>query len=154
MDEKVVSVNRKARHEYHLLDTFETGIVLTGTEVKSIRAGNVSMQDSYAIVENAELFLYNLHVSPFEKGNRFNHEPKRIRKLLAHKSEIMRLLGYTREKGLTIIPLRIYFNERGRVKVELAVARGKKTYDKREDIAKRDAKREMERTLKDRNYKN
>ncbi|HBY03426.1 MAG TPA: SsrA-binding protein [Desulfotomaculum sp.] len=154
MDEKIVSVNRKARHEYHLLDTFETGIVLTGTEVKSIRAGNVSMQDSYAIVENAELFLYNLHISPFEKGNRFNHEPKRIRKLLAHKSEIMRLLGYTREKGLTIIPLRIYFNERGRVKVELAVARGKKTYDKRDDIAKRDAKREMERTLKDRNYKN
>ncbi|HAG11733.1 MAG TPA: SsrA-binding protein, partial [Desulfotomaculum sp.] len=151
MDEKIVSVNRKARHEYHLLDTFETGIVLTGTEVKSIRAGNVSMQDSYAIVENAELFLYNLHISPFEKGNRFNHEPKRIRKLLAHKSEIMRLLGYTREKGLTIIPLRIYFNERGRVKVELAVARGKKTYDKRDDIAKRDAKREMERTLKDRN---
>lgn len=154
MNEKIVSVNRKARHEYHLLDTFETGIVLTGTEVKSIRAGNVSMQDSYAIVENAELFLYNLHISPFEKGNRFNHEPKRIRKLLAHKSEIMRLLGYTREKGLTIIPLRIYFNERGRVKVELAVARGKKTYDKREDIAKRDAKREMERTLKDRNYRN
>ncbi len=154
MNEKIVSVNRKARHEYHLLDTFETGIVLTGTEVKSIRAGNVSMQDSYAIVENAELFLYNLHISTFEKGNRFNHEPKRIRKLLAHKSEVMRLLGYTREKGLTLIPLRIYFNERGRVKVELAVARGKKTYDKREDIAKRDAKREMERTLKDRNYKN
>ncbi|HAU32659.1 MAG: SsrA-binding protein [Desulfotomaculum sp. 46_296] len=154
MDEKIVSVNRKARHEYHLLDTFETGIVLTGTEVKSIRAGNVSMRDSYAVVENAELFLYNLHISPFEKGNRFNHEPRRTRKLLAHKSEIMRLLGYTREKGLTIIPLRIYFNERGRVKVELAVARGKKTYDKREDIAKRDAKREMERTLKDRNYKN
>jgi len=154
MNEKIVSVNRKARHEYHLLDTFETGVVLTGTEVKSLRAGQVSMQDSYAAVENAELFLYNLHISPYEKGNRFNPEPKRVRKLLAHKSEIMRLLGYTREKGLTIIPLRIYFNERGRVKVELAVARGKKTYDKREDIAKRDAKREMERTLKDRNYKN
>jgi SsrA-binding protein len=153
MNEKIVSVNRKARHEYHLLDTFETGIVLTGTEVKSMRAGQVSMTDSYAVVENAELFLYNLHISPFEKGNRFNHEPRRTRKLLAHKSEIMRLLGYTREKGLTIIPLRIYFNERGRVKVELAVARGKKTYDKREDIAKRDAKREMERTLKDRNYR-
>lgn len=148
MKEKIISVNRKARHEYHILDTFEAGIVLTGTEVKSLRAGQASMADSYAHIEKGELFLFNLHISPFEKGNRFNHDPKRTRKLLMHKQEIMRLLGYAREKGLTLIPLRLYFNEWGWVKVELAVARGKKTYDKREDIAKRDAKREVERALK------
>jgi SsrA-binding protein len=148
MKEKIIAVNRKARHEYHIMDTFEAGIALTGTEVKSLRAGQASLQDSYARVENAELFLYSLHISPFEKGNRFNHDPRRTRKLLMHKREIIHLLSYVREKGLTIIPLRLYFNEQGRIKVELALARGKKIYDKREDLAKRDAKREIERAVK------
>lgn len=143
--------NRKARHEYHILDTYEAGIVLSGTEIKSIRAGKANLQDSYARVENGELMLYNLHISPYEQGNRFNHEPKRPRKLLMHKREIMRLYGQTREKGLALIPLKIYFKDRGWAKVELALARGKKKYDKREDMAARDAKREMERALKNRN---
>lgn len=150
MKEKIVAVNRKARHEYHIIDTFEAGIALTGTEVKSLRAGQASLQDSYARVEDAQLFLYSLHISPFEKGNRFNHDPKRTRKLLMHKREIVHLLGYVREKGLTLIPLRLYFNEQGRIKVELALARGKKIYDKREDLARRDAKREIERAVKGR----
>jgi SsrA-binding protein len=148
MTEKIVTVNRKARHDYFILETFETGIALKGTEVKSLRAGQANIKDSYALVENGELFLHNMHISAFEKGNRFNHEPKRKRKLLMHKREIMRLLGHTREKGLSLIPLKIYFNERGKAKVELALTRGKKTYDKREDVAKRDAKREMERAMK------
>lgn len=142
--------NRKARHEYHIEETYETGIALTGTEIKSIRAGKANLQDSYARVENGELILYNMHISPYEQGNRFNHEPKRPRKLLMHKREIMRLLGLTREKGLSLIPLQLYFNKRGWVKVELALARGKKKYDKREDIAARDAKREMDRAMKTR----
>lgn len=152
MKEKVVTVNRKARHDYHILETFEAGIALTGTEVKSLRAGQANLKDSYACVENTELFLRNMHISPFEKGNRFNHDPKRTRKLLMHKREILRLLGRTREKGLALIPLKVYFNERGKVKVELALARGKKVYDKREDMAARDAKREMERAARERSY--
>lgn len=147
--EKIVTVNRKARHDYHIIETFEAGIALTGTEVKSLRAGQANLKDSYARVENAELFLHNMHISPFEKGNRFNHDPKRTRKLLMHKREILRLLGRTREKGLALIPLKVYFNERGRAKVELALARGKKIYDKREDIAAREAKREMERAARE-----
>ncbi|SHI56382.1 SsrA-binding protein SmpB [Desulfofundulus thermosubterraneus] len=145
---KVVTVNRKARHDYHILETYETGIALTGTEVKSLRAGRANLQDSFARVENAELFLYNMHISPYDQGNRFNHEPKRTRKLLMHKKEILRLLGKSREKGLALIPLKVYFNDRGKAKVELALARGKKVYDKREDMAARDAKREMERALR------
>jgi len=148
MAEKIVTVNRKARYDYFILETFETGIVLKGTEVKSLRTGQANLKDSYALVENGELFLHNMHISAFEKGNRFNHEPKRKRKLLMHKREIMRLLGHTKEKGLSLIPLKVYFNERGKAKVELALTRGKKTYDKREDMAKRDAKREMERAVK------
>jgi len=142
--------NRKARHEYHIEETYEAGIALTGTEIKSIRAGKANLQDSYARVENGELILYNMHVSPYEQGNRFNHEPKRPRKLLMHKREIMRLLGLTREKGFSLIPLQLYFTERGWVKVELALARGKKKYDKREDMAARDAKREIARAMKNR----
>lgn len=142
--------NRKARHEYHIEETYEAGIALTGTEIKSIRAGKANLQDSYARVENGELILYNMHVSPYEQGNRFNHDPKRPRKLLMHKREIMRLLGLTREKGFSLIPLKLYFTERGWVKVELALARGKKKYDKREDMAARDAKREIDRALKNR----
>ncbi|AEG16766.1 MULTISPECIES: SsrA-binding protein SmpB [Desulfofundulus] len=145
---KVVTVNRKARHDYHILETYEAGIALTGTEVKSLRAGRANLQDSFARVENAELFLYNMHISPYDQGNRFNHEPKRTRKLLMHKKEILRLLGKSREKGLALIPLKVYFNDRGKAKVELALARGKKVYDKREDMAARDAKREMERALR------
>jgi len=149
MNIKTVTVNRKARHEYHILETFEAGISLSGTEVKSLRAGKANLQDSFARVETAELMLYNMHISPYEQGNRFNHEPKRTRRLLMHKYEIMRLLGKTREKGLALIPLKVYFKN-GLAKVELALARGKKMYDRRDDIAARDAKREMDRAMKER----
>ncbi len=146
---KIVTENRKARHEYFILETFEAGLALTGTEVKSLRAGKANLQDSYARVENAELMLYNMHISPYDQGNRFNHEPKRIRRLLMHKQEIMRLLGKTREKGLALIPLKVYFKD-GLAKVELALAKGKKLYDRRDDIAERDARREMDRAVKER----
>ncbi|MGQ9557461.1 MAG: SsrA-binding protein SmpB [Desulfurispora sp.] len=136
--------NRKARHEYHIIETFEAGIELKGTEVKSLRAGRANLQDSFARIENNELLLYNMHISPYEQGNRFNHEPKRVRRLLMHRQEINRLHSKIREKGLTLIPLKVYF-QRGWAKVELALARGKKLYDKRQDIAARDAQREMER---------
>ncbi|MBP7331096.1 MAG: SsrA-binding protein SmpB [Firmicutes bacterium] len=149
MSIKTVTENRKARHEYHILETYEAGLALTGTEVKSLRAGKANLQDSYARVENAELMLYNMHISPYEQGNRFNHEPKRTRRLLMHKQEIMRLLGKTREKGLALIPLKVYFKN-GLAKVELALAKGKKLYDRREDLAARDAKREMERAVRER----
>lgn len=150
MPAKVVAVNKKARYEYHIIDTFEAGIVLTGTEVKSLRAGKASLQDSYARVENGELLLYNMHIAQYQQGNRFNHEPKRVRKLLVHRREILRLIGYTKEKGLTLIPVKVFFNDRGWVKVEVATARGKKSYDKRQDIAAREAKREVERAVKGR----
>ncbi|HOV81036.1 MAG TPA: SsrA-binding protein SmpB [Bacillota bacterium] len=146
---KTVTENRKARHEHHILETYEAGLALTGTEVKSLRAGKANLRDSYARVENGELLLYNMHISPYEQGNRFNHEPKRTRRLLMHKYEIMRLLGKTREKGLSLIPLKVYFKN-GFAKVELALAKGKKIYDRREDIAERDAKREMDRAVKER----
>ncbi|MCL6477951.1 MAG: SsrA-binding protein SmpB [Peptococcaceae bacterium] len=149
MPEKTVTVNRKARHEYHIIESFEAGIELSGTEVKSLRAGKANLQDSYARVESGELLLYNMHISPYDQGNRFNHEPKRTRRLLMHKYEIMRLLGKVREKGLSLIPLKVYFKN-GWAKVELALARGKKLYDRREDMAERDAKREMERARKER----
>lgn len=147
MADKTVTVNRKARHEYHVLETHEAGLALKGTEVKSLRAGKANLQDSFARVENGELILYNMHISHYEQGNQFNHEPKRPRKLLMHKREIMRLLGKTQEKGLTLVPLKVYFT-RGRAKIELALAKGKKVYDKREAIKARDAKREMERAMK------
>lgn len=146
---KVICENRKARHDYFILETFEAGMALTGTEVKSLRMGRGNVKDSYARVENGELWLYDMHISPYEQGNRFNHDPKRPRKLLMHKSEILRLLGRTREKGLSMVPLRCYFKD-GRVKVELALVKGKKLYDRREDIAARDAKREMERAVRGR----
>lgn len=147
MGEKVVTVNRKARHEYHILESYEAGIALKGTEVKSLRAGKANLQDSFARIENSELILYNMHIARYEQGNRFNHEPKRPRKLLMHKREIMRLLGKTQEKGLTLVPLKVYFNN-GRAKVELALVKGKKVYDKREAIKARDARREMDRAMK------
>lgn len=147
---KTVTENRRARHEYHILETYEAGIALSGTEVKSLRAGKANLQDSFARVDNGEMMLYNMHISPYEQGNRFNHEPKRTRRLLMHKQEIMRLLGKVREKGLALIPLKVYFNPRGKVKVELALAQGKKSYDKRQDIAARDAKRDMDRAMRER----
>ncbi|MCZ7555592.1 MAG: SsrA-binding protein SmpB [Bacteroidia bacterium] len=141
---KGIMVNRRARHEYHVLETLEVGIVLKGTEVKSIRAGKVNLQDSYATVEAGELFLYNMHVSPFEKGNIFNHDPVRVRKLLAKRREILKLAQKTNEKGLTLIPLQLYFVGR-HLKVELGVCKGKKLYDKRESLKSRDVQRDLER---------
>ncbi len=146
--EKTLSSNRKARHEYHIEETYEVGIVLTGTEVKSARNARVNLKDSYAKVEGNELFLYNMHISPYEPGNRFNHDPVRVRKLLMHRVEISRLAGKTREKGYALIPTRVYLRD-GLIKIELGLARGKKMYDKRRDIAERDSKRELEREFKD-----
>ncbi len=146
---KVIVENRKARHDYFIDETFEAGLSLTGTEVKSLRVGRANLRDSYAAIENGELLLYNMHISPYEMGNRYNHDPLRTRKLLMHRSEIKRLASKVREKGFTLVPLRLYFT-RGRAKVELALARGKRLYDKRDEIAKRDAKREAERELRDR----
>ena len=146
--EKVATENRKARHDYHIHETYEAGIKLTGTEVKSLREGKANLKDSYARIENGEILLHNMHISPYEQGNRFNHEPLRTRKLLMHKSEINKLLGQTREKGYTLVPLKVYFN-RGLAKLQLALASGKKNYDKRQDIAERDAKREMDRAFRE-----
>lgn len=148
-NDRTVTKNRKARHLYHVLETHEAGIVLRGTEVKSLRSGKANLQDSFARVENGELFLHNMHISPYEQGNRFNHEPKRPRKLLMHKQEINRLLGQSKEKGLTMIPLKVYFKN-GRAKVALALVKGKQLHDKRRDIAERDAKRSIERAMKER----
>lgn len=141
-DKTIISNNPKARHDYFIEDTLECGIVLVGTEVKSIRNGKVSLKDSYAQIKNEELFIYNLHISPYEKGNIFNKDPLRTRKLLVHKSEIRKLIGMIKQKGITLIPLSIYFDN-NHVKVELAIAKGKKLYDKRQDIAKKDAQRRM-----------
>jgi len=146
-EEKNITVNRKARHEYTILQTFEAGIVLVGTEVKALRQGKGNLVDSYAKLRDGEVWLVNAHISEYTQGNINNHEPRRERKLLLNKSEIRKLLGKTTEKGLTLIPLRLYF-KKGKVKVELAVAKGKKVYDKRKDIAKRDFEREQERKIK------
>ena len=145
---KVVANNKKARHDYFIEYTYETGIVLTGTEIKSIRQGKVNIKESYAKIENGEMILYGMHISPYEHGNRFNVDPLRPRKLLLHKREIQKLIGYTTLKGLTLVPLRMYINEKGRAKLELAVARGKKDYDKRNTIAKRDADRRMQQAMR------
>ncbi len=146
---KILAQNRRARHLYFIEDQYEAGIVLQGTEVKSVRAGRANLKDSYARVDGGELFLYNMHISPYEPGNRFNHEPLRVRKLLMHRREINRLTGYVQEKGYTLVPLSIYLSG-GKIKVELALARGKKDFDKRRSIAEKDAQREMERAFKDR----
>ncbi|MDH7526509.1 MAG: SsrA-binding protein SmpB [Peptococcaceae bacterium] len=144
---KVITENRKARHDYFIEETYEAGIALTGTEVKSLRAGRANLKDSYAGVENGEMFLFNMHISPYEQGNRFNVDPVRARKLLLHRSEINRLFGKVKQQGLTLVPLKVYF-KRGRAKVELALAKGKKVYDKREAIAQKDARREVERAVR------
>jgi SsrA-binding protein len=145
---KVVTHNRKARHDYHIEDTVEAGIVLTGTEIKSIRAGRMNLQDSFAIVRGGEVWLVGAHISPYTHGNRENHDPTRERKLLLHRREINRLAGKVQERGYTLVPLRVYLRD-GRAKVELGLARGKKLYDKRDSIAKRDHDREMRRAVKD-----
>ena len=143
-EERVVISNRKALHDYLILERFEAGIVLKGTEVKSLRKGNANLQDSYAMIRNGEVWLLGMHIDPFEKGNINNHDPRRERKLLFHKSEIRKLIGKTSEKGLTLIPLKVYFKN-NRTKVELGIGKGKKLYDKREAIAKREVEREMHR---------
>ena len=145
---RLIVQNRKARHDFEILDSFETGIVLQGTEVKSMREGKVNLKDSYAAAEKGEIFLYNVHISHYEAGNYFNHEPERPRKLLLHRSEIRRLIGRTDQQGLTLVPLKMYF-KKGRAKVELGLVRGKRQYDKRRDIAQRQADRDVERALKE-----
>jgi len=146
---KLIAVNRKARHEYFVLETFEAGIELVGTEVKSLRMGGVNLKDSWCTVDDGELFVKGMHISPYEKGNIFNRDPFRVRKLLMHKREIMRLLGRVKQDGLTLIPLSLYFKS-SRVKMELGLCKGKQLHDKREDMARRDAKREIDRAMKQR----
>ena len=148
--QKVVATNRKAFHDYFIEEKFEAGIQLQGTEVKSLRDGRVNLQDSYAGAKNGEIFLYNCHISPYSHGNIMNHDPLRVRKLLLHRKEINKLLGKTQQKGLTLIPLRIYFSQRGHAKVELGLAKGKKLYDRRDTITAREAGREVERAIKER----
>ncbi len=145
---KVVATNSKARRNFEILDKYECGIELKGTEVKSLRAGSVNINDAYCIIRKGELFVENMHIAPYKSGNVFNHDPLRRRKLLMHKREIVRLASKVDQKGLTLVPLRVYFNERGRAKVEIALARGKHLYDKREDIARRDQEREIRKKLK------
>lgn len=146
-EEKTVALNRRARHEFSIEDTIEAGIVLSGTEIKSIRVGKANLADAYARIDHGEAWLVGAHIAPWEGGNRFNHEPKRDRKLLLHRSEIDQLLGRTRAKGLTLIPLRLFINERGKAKLEIGLGRGKQLHDRRRDIAERDARRQMERDV-------
>jgi SsrA-binding protein len=143
---KLIAQNRKARHDYTVLDTYEAGIALTGTEVKSLRQGRASLVDGFATIDGGEIHLRNVHIPEYEQGSWTNHEPRRVRKLLLHRDEIERLVGKTKESGLTLVPLALYFSG-GRVKVELALARGKRAYDKRQDLARRDADREVARAL-------
>lgn len=143
-DERTSVSNRRARFEYEILDSYEAGIVLLGSEVKSLRAGKANLQDSYAIVKNGEVWLLNMHISPYEQANQFNHDPVRTRKLLLHKSEIVKLKARTNEQGLTLVPLKLYFKQ-GTAKIELGVAKGKKLHDKRESIKEREVQREMRR---------
>lgn len=149
MPDKTVAVNRRARHEYAVEETLEAGIVLTGTEIKSIRAGRVNLAEAYARIEHGEAWLIGAHVAPYEQGNRNNHEPTRTRKLLLHRDQIAELVGRTQAKGFTLVPLKLYIRD-GMAKLELGVARGKKAYDKRRTIAERDARRELERITKER----
>ena len=146
-NDKMVANNKKAYHDYFILDKIETGIALHGTEVKSLRMGKCSIKESFIRIENGEVFIYGMHISPYEKGNIFNKDPLRVRKLLLHKSEINKLIGKTQEKGMAIVPLKVYVNG-SLVKVEIGLAKGKKLYDKRQDIAKKDQRREAERDFK------
>lgn len=146
--DRLIVSNRKARYEYHVLDTWETGIALQGTEVKALREGKANLQDSFARVDNGEVWLFNVHISPYEQANQFNHDPLRPRKLLMHRSEIRKLIGSVQEKGLTLVPLDLHFSG-GRAKVNLALVRGKQLHDKRDAIKERDVKREVQRGFKD-----
>jgi len=148
MSEKLITTNRKARHDYVILETFEAGIALQGTEVKSLRAGRANLKDSYAAIKDGEVWLFHLHISPYDYGSVYNHDPLRPRKLLLHRQEIRRLATKVQERGLTLVPLRMYF-KKGIAKVELALARGKRQYDRREDITRRDTEREAQRELKE-----
>jgi SsrA-binding protein len=147
MPEHTIAVNRRARHDYAIEETLEAGLVLTGTEIKSIRAGRVNLAEAYARVEHGEAWLIGAHIAPYEQGNRNNHEPLRTRKLLLHRDQIAELIGRVTSKGFTLVPLRLYIKD-GRAKLEIGVARGKKTHDKRRTIAERDARRELERETK------
>ena len=147
MDKKVVSTNRKAFHDYLIFDRFDAGIVLTGTEIKSIRKGMFNLKDSFAKIEDGEIFLYNMHISPYEQGNRFNHEPERVRKLLLKKQEIMKILGKIKKENYTIVPLELYLSH-GFAKIEIGLAKGKKLYDKREAISQKTQERDIARLSK------
>ena len=148
-EEKTVAQNRRARHDYSIEDSFEAGIALTGTEIKSVRAGKVSLAESYARIDNGEAWLVGANISPWDTGNRYNHEPKRPRKLLVHRAQIVALLTRTKAKGLTLVPLKMYITARGRAKLEIGLAKGKQQHDRRHDIAERDARRDMERAIAD-----
>ena len=147
MDKKVVSTNRKAFHDYLIFDKFVAGIVLTGTEIKSVRKGMINLKDSFAKIEDNEVFLYNMHISPYEQGNRYNHEPERVRKLLLNKREILKMLGKIKKEGYTIVPLELFLSH-GFAKIEIGLAKGKKLYDKREAIAKKTMDRDIARQIK------
>ena len=147
---RTITENRKARHEYFVIESFETGIELVGTEVKSLRQGGANLKDSWCSIDDGELFVKGLHISPYEQGNIFNRDPYRVRKLLMHKSEIMRLFGKVKQEGLTLIPISLYFKG-SKVKLQMGLCKGKKLHDKREDMATRDSKREIDRALKERN---
>ncbi|MDO5020064.1 MAG: SsrA-binding protein SmpB [Lachnospiraceae bacterium] len=144
---RLVANNKKAYHDYFIEEKYEAGLVLHGTEVKSLRMGKCSIKEAFIRIENGEVFIYGMHISPYEKGNIFNKDPLRVRKLLLHKSQIQKLIGNSAEKGYTIVPLQVYFSN-GRAKIEIGLAKGKKLYDKRQDIAKKDQKREAEKELK------
>lgn len=146
----LIAQNRKARHDYTIEDTMEAGVVLQGTEIKSIRNGRINLKDGFARVRNGEVYLYNVHISPYEQGNIFNHDPLRTRKLLLHKKQIVKLIGETKNTGVTLIPLKVYIKN-GYAKVLIGLARGKKQYDKREAIRKKDVERQIDRTIKSRN---
>ena len=147
MDKKVISTNRKAFHDFLIFDKFVAGIVLTGTEIKSIRKGMLNLKDSFAKIEDGEIFLYNMHISPYEQGNRYNHDPDRVRKLLLNKQEIMKMLGKIKKDGYTIVPLELFLSH-GCAKIEIGLAKGKKLYDKRESIAKKTQDRDIQRSMK------
>ena len=149
MSEKILCLNKKARHDYFIEETYEAGIALEGTEVKSLRMGKGNLKDSYVLIKDEEAFLHNTHISPYPYAHQFNHEPERVRKLLLHKQEIRRFSGKTNERGYTLIPLKIYLKS-GKIKLAIGLAKGKTLYDKREDLKKRSADREMEKALKDR----
>jgi SsrA-binding protein len=148
MGQKIVSKNKKAYHDYHIDQTLEAGIVLSGPEVKSLRAGKVNLRDGYALLKDGEVFLFNVHISTYSFATHINQEPLRVRKLLLHRREIRKLIGKLHEKGIALIPLKIYFIENGKAKVELGLARGKKLYDKRAALKEKDSNREMERTMR------